>query len=167
MRKPVAVIVVASAVAIVSAAAVGTAVAGPGLRGHDARAGHHIGTHPVTFTVVERALTDTVADTGPKGDSLGDVLAFANPIYNAANTTKLGSDNGSCIRTAVGKAYECSWTTSLAGGSLVVSGPFYDTKDSVLAITGGTGKYSRTHGQMRLHARNAKGTAYDFTYTVA
>jgi allene oxide cyclase len=160
MRKAIrAVVVTASAVAVVSAAAVGTAVAGPGR--------HH--TQPQTaqrFTVVERALTDTVADTGPTGDSLGDVLAFANPIYDAADKAKLGSDNGSCIRTAVGRAYECSWTTTLAGGSLVVSGPFYDAKDSVLAVTGGTGKYARAHGEMRLHARNAKGTAYDFSFSV-
>ena len=94
------------------------------------------------------------------------MLAFANPIYDAANKVKLGSDNGSCIRTAVGKAFECSWTTTLAGGSLVVSGPFYDTKDSVLAVTGGTGKWAHAHGEMRLHARNAKGTAYDFAFSV-
>jgi allene oxide cyclase len=160
MRKAIlAVVVTASAVAVVSAAAVGTAVAGPGRHHAQSQSGQR-------FTVVERAITDTTADTGPTGDSLGDVLAFANPIYDAANQVKLGSDNGSCIRTAVAKAYECTWTTTLAGGSLVVSGPFYDTKDSVLAITGGTGKWARAHGEMHLHARNAKGTAYDFTYSV-
>ncbi len=36
---------------------------------------------PNRFTVVERALTDTVADTGPKGDGLGDVLAFAFVLH--------------------------------------------------------------------------------------
>lgn len=160
MRKRIlAVVVTASAVAVVSAAAVGTAVADPGR--------HHAQHHSAQrFTVVEHALTDTVADTGPTGDSLGDVLAFANPIYDAANQVKLGSDNGSCIRTAVGKAWECSWTTTLTGGSLVVSGPFYDTKDSVLAITGGSGKWAGARGEMRLHARNAKGTAYDFAFSV-
>lgn len=118
------------------------------------------------FTVVEHADTDTVADTGAKGDSLGDVLAFGNPVYNAANTKQVGSDLGSCIRTKVGASWECSWTTLLAGGSLVVEGPFYDTADSTLAITGGTGKYSGASGQMRLHARNAAGSAYDFTFVL-
>ena len=65
------------------------------------------------------------------------------------------------------KAWECSWTTTLAGGSLVVEGPFYDTKDSVLAITGGTGKWMGAHGQMVLHARNFAGSSYDFRFTVA
>jgi allene oxide cyclase len=118
------------------------------------------------FTVVERALTDTTADTGPAGDSLGDVLAFANPIFNAKNTHKVGTDNGSCVRTAVGSAYECTWTTSLPGGSLVVSGPFRDHGDSTLAVTGGTGKYRGASGEMRLHARNAAGSAYNFTFSL-
>ena len=160
MRKPIiALVVAASAVAVVSSAAVGTAVAGPGSHRGPQPSGHR-------FTVVEHAVTDTVADTGPAGDSLGDVLAFANPIYDAANKARVGSDNGSCIRTAVGKAYECSWTTTIPGGSLTVSGPFYDTRDSVLAITGGTGNWATARGQLRLHARNAKGTAYDFAFSV-
>lgn len=125
--------------------------------------GHH---HGGTFTVVERAITDTTADTGPAGDSVGDVLAFANPIFNARNTHRVGTDNGSCVRTAVGVSYECSWTTSLPGGSIVVSGPFLDAGDSTLAITGGTGAYRRASGQMRLHPRNAAGSAYDFTFSL-
>ncbi len=158
MRKAVILAIsTTAAVGVVAAAAVGSAVADP------ARHSRH---HGANFTVVEHAITDTTADTGPAGDSLGDVLAFANPVYNAANTTKIGSDNGSCIRTVVGAAYECTWTTTLPGGSLVVTGPFYDTKDSLLAITGGTGKYDAAHGQMRLHARDAKGSAYDFVFSV-
>lgn len=158
MRKAMIVAVsTTAAVGMVAAAAVGSAVADPA---------HHSRGHGANFTVVERAITDVTADTGPTGDSLGDVLAFANPVYNAANTTKVGSDNGSCIRTVVGGAYECTWTTTLPGGSLVVTGPFYDTKDSVLAITGGTGKYQGAHGQMRLHARDTKGSAYNFAFSV-
>jgi hypothetical protein len=34
----------------------------------------------------------------------------------------------------------------------------------VMAITGGTGKYVNARGQMKLHARNEKGTEYDFVY---
>jgi hypothetical protein len=118
------------------------------------------------ITVVEHAVSDTVADTGPTGDSQGDVLAFANPVFNRANTKQVGHDNGSCIRTAVGKAWECTWTTRLARGSLVVEGPFYDTRDSTLAITGGTGAYSQARGVMHLHARNSQGTAYTFAFVV-
>lgn len=116
------------------------------------------------ISVVEHADTDAVTDTGAKGDSAGDVLTFANPVFDKANKAQVGTDQGYCVRTVVGKAWECNWTMSLKDGQITVEGPFLDTGDSVLAITGGTGKYAGARGQMRLHARDAKGTAYDFAY---
>lgn len=113
---------------------------------------------------VERALTDTTIDLGAKGDSVGDLLTFANPIYDAANKTKLGSDQGYCVRVVVGKSWECFWTLMLAEGQITVEGPFFDTGDSVMVVTGGTGKYAGAKGDMKLHARDAKSTAYDFLY---
>ncbi len=114
--------------------------------------------------VVERATTDTTVDLGTKGDSVGDLLTFANPIYDAANKTKLGSDQGYCVRVVVGKSWECFWTLLLAEGEITVEGPFFDTGDSVMVVTGGTGKYAGAKGDMKLHARDAKSTAYDFIY---
>ena len=119
------------------------------------------------LTLVERATSDTVADIGKKGDSVGDVLAFANELYDQANATLVGRDNGWCVRTVVGKAWECIWTVSLDKGQITVEGPFYDTADSMLAITGGTGKYANAHGEMNLHARDAKGSAYDFAFNLS
>jgi hypothetical protein len=116
------------------------------------------------ISVVEHADTDAVTDTGAKGDSVGDVLTFENPVFDKANKTQVGTDQGYCVRTVVGKAWECNWTMSLKGGQLTVEGPFLDAGDSVLAITGGTGTYAGARGQMKLHARDAKGTAYDFAY---
>ena len=55
---------------------------------------------------------------------------------------------------------------TLAGGSIVVEGPFLDAGDSTLAVTGGTGRYRGADGEMRLHARNAQGSEYDFTFTL-
>ena len=46
------------------------------------------------IVVVERATTDTITDLGAKGDSSGDILTFANDIYDESNTNKIGSDNG-------------------------------------------------------------------------
>lgn len=113
---------------------------------------------------VERATTDAVTDLGAKGDSVGDLLTFANEIYDEHNEKLVGQDNGWCIRTVVGKAWECYWTLSLEGGQLSVAGPFLDAGDSVLAVTGGTGKYYGARGEMKLHARNAQGSEYDFVY---
>jgi allene oxide cyclase len=117
-----------------------------------------------TIHVVEHAITDTVIHLGKKSDSLGDQLAFGNPVYDVANKKQVGRDQGICVRTVVGKSWECFWTVLLPAGQITVEGPYYDTSDSMLAITGGTGAYRDVHGQMKLHARNAKATEYDFIY---
>jgi hypothetical protein len=118
------------------------------------------------LVVVEHATTDATLDLGAKGDSNGDVLTFANEVFDKANKEKVGTDNGYCVRTVVGKAWECIWTLSLAKGQITVEGPFLDAGDSMLAITGGTGEYAHAHGDMLLHARNAQGYEYDFTYNL-
>ena len=117
-----------------------------------------------TLKLVERAASDTVTDLGAKGDSVGDILTFANEVFDKDNANKVGSDNGWCARTVVGKAWECIWTLTLAEGQITVEGPFYDTTDSALAVTGGTGEYAEASGSLALHARNDKGTEYDFVY---
>jgi len=68
------------------------------------------------------------------------------------------------VRLVVGKAYECHWTLFLAGGQITVDGPFLDAGDSVLAVVGGTGAYDGARGEMKLHAKDGKGSAYEFTY---
>jgi allene oxide cyclase len=119
-----------------------------------------------TLKFVERATSDAVLDLGAKGDSAGDVLTFANEVYDAANKKKVGTTNGYCIRTVPGKAWECFWTLTLSEGQITTAGPFFDGADSILAVTGGTGDYANVGGEMKLHARDAKGSAYDFTYTL-
>ena len=122
--------------------------------------------HAKRITVVERATTDTVIDNVPVGaDSIGDTLAFGNELFDKTNTTKVGTDQGSCVRTMVGVSYECTWTNSLKGGQITVEGPFLDAGDSVLAITGGTGKYRDARGTMDLHALPG-GTSFLFTFHI-
>jgi len=118
------------------------------------------------LTVVEHAKSDATSHVGPKADNRGDVLTWTNDVFDVSDKVKVGTDQGFCIRVAAGKAYECSWTTTLAGGQIMVEGPFYDAGDSVLAVTGGTGKYAGAGGQMTLHARDAKGTEYDFRFAL-
>src|SRR5262245_2117681 len=103
------------------------------------------------IAVVEHAETDLVTDLAEEGDSAGDLLTFANPVFDEANETQVGSDSGYCIRTNVGVAWECFWTLMLEDGQITVEGPFLDAGDSVLAITGGTGAYMNARGQMSLH----------------
>ena len=125
---------------------------------------------PTVIHVVEHAITDTVQQFHPPNNSLGDVLGFHNPVYNASNTRRVGMDNGFCIRTvATGKTeWECTWTTLLRGGDLVVQGPYYDDgTDTTLAITGGTGRFTGAAGSMLLHATgNPVGSEFDFIFTL-
>ena len=116
-----------------------------------------------TVTVIEHATTDATADTGVAGDSAGDVLTFANDVFDAADANKVGTDNGYCIRTVAGTAYECNFTVFLPRGQITVEGPFYDAKDSTLAITGGTGRYRHVRGTMDLQSREG-GTKYAFVF---
>jgi allene oxide cyclase len=126
------------------------------------------GAHPSartarTIHVVEHAVTDAVSN-GTKADSLGNVLTFANPIYDGADAKRIGSDNGYCVRTVKGKSWECLWTTFLPSGQLTVEGPFSDTGNTKLAITGGTGAYAGAGGWMELRYHNKQGTKFDFVF---
>jgi allene oxide cyclase len=124
------------------------------------------GERVVILEVVERAENEEVLDLGAMGDSMGDVLTFANDVYDAANEAKLGTDQGYCVRVRPGEAWECNWTLTLDEGSLTVEGPFLDVGDSVFAIIGGTGEYRGASGEMTLSARDGDEPAYDFVYEI-
>lgn len=119
-----------------------------------------------SITLVERAVSDKVVNVGAKGDSLGNLLVFANPVYDERNRNQVGSDQGYCVRVIPGRSWECFWTLILKGGQITTEGPFYDKGDSVLTITGGTGKYGGAKGKLLLHARDPQGTTYQFKYEI-
>jgi len=131
-----------------------------------ARSPHHRSVRATTVDVIEHSTTDKVIDTGKKGDSTGDLLTWHNKVYDSTDTTVVGSDQGDCIRISPKQGtWECRWITWLDGGSITVEGPFYDTKDGVLAITGGTGAYSAATGEMQLVSMNG-GAEYEFIFNV-
>ena len=129
-----------------------------------ANAGTRHGRDATVVHVIEHATTDLVVDTGPTGDSSGDLLTFANDLFDETNVNKVGRDQGDCIRinTTEG-SWECRWTTFLKGGAIMVEGPFYDSHDSVMAITGGRGKYKDARGSMELKVL-LDGSGYDFIF---
>jgi hypothetical protein len=118
------------------------------------------------IAVIEHATTDVVVDLTTNGDSTGDLLTFHNEIFDADNQTVIGTDQGECVRIEVGVSWECRWVTSLETGSITVEGPFLDAGPSVLAITGGTGEFRGARGSMRLVARDALGSEYDFVFRI-
>src|SRR5690348_4357162 len=136
MNRPLAVI---AALALTLAAALAAPLAGAAAAGK-------------TISVIEHPITDATTDLGKKGDSVGDILTFANPIFDSRDANKVATDQGYCIRVKAGVSYECTWTNFLAGGQIVVQGPYFDSRPSDLAITGGTGRYAAARGWMRLEA---------------
>jgi hypothetical protein len=118
-----------------------------------------------TLTVIEHATTDAVTDTGAADDSAGDLLTFANDVFDKADKKKVGTDQGYCVRTVKGVAWECNFTTFLRDGQIVVEGPFYDAQDSTFAITGGTGRYRNARGTMKLQSREG-GTKFAFVFRI-
>src|SRR6476469_4267443 len=81
-----------------------------------AAGGHHGKGSGRALTVIEHATTDATTDTGAAGDSAGDILTFANEVFDRTDARKVGTDQGFCIRVVVGTSFECNWTTLLADG---------------------------------------------------
>jgi len=129
-------------------------------------AGSPTGGSTRTIHFIEHADTDTTVDVGKEGDSTGDVLTFHNKVFDKQDKKSMATDLGRCIRVEAGKSYECAWTTILHDGQITVDAPFYDDKDSVLAITGGTGAYRRVRGEMHWSSRKG-GTEFDFEFKLA
>jgi allene oxide cyclase len=158
-RRSLALVLSALAVSVVVIA--GTAAAAAG---HPSKT---TTTTAATFTVVERGVTDVYVYVNKShNDVIGNTIGWGNKLYGPQNKKLVGRDQGSCYRTNPGRSWECSWTNLLPGGHITVEGPFLDSGDSKLSITGGTGKYATASGYMLLHARNKAGTAYDFEFHV-
>ncbi|MBV9683729.1 MAG: dirigent protein [Solirubrobacterales bacterium] len=157
LRKPARVSLAAAAALTTGTVLAATSSAKPS-RAHTAAA---------TVHVVEHAITDTEIPTGGGKDVKGNILTFNNPVFDAADKKRVGHDEGFCTRIAPAQGiWECLWTTFLKAGQITVQGPFYDTRNSVLSITGGTGAYRRMRGEMVLKSRNG-GKEYDFIFKLA
>jgi len=107
-------------------------------------------THPAEFI-----------DVGEPGDSVGDILAFDQPLLNEQGE-QIGNNSGTCIRTRIAHSFQCQWTLTLANGSIQVAGRELDKGTSHIAIVGGTGQYAGITGQME-SVNNGDGT---FTQTL-
>jgi allene oxide cyclase len=147
-------------VCLIGAGAVATGVALADRGG----GGHGKQHHGKVIHVIEHATTDSISNQGGgPGDAVGNILTFSNPVFDADDSAQVGSDQGYCVRLVLGESWECVLTTLLARGQITVEGPFYDTRDSVLAVTGGTGAYANVRGSMELRSR-AGGTEFDFIF---
>ena len=121
------------------------------------------------LVLIEHVSNETVVDLAGEGDSVGDMLVFSNELYDDRNVNLVGSSHGSCVRTVVGESWDCTFTTSMEQGSLVVVGLFYDEGRGAFAIVGGTGDYAGADGQMSLKASETSTTEHpewEFTFDI-
>ena len=91
--------------------------------------------------------TVTAVDLGQPGDSMGDMLVFDVPLLDK-NREEVGKNSGFCIRTQPAEFSECQWTLIMADGTITVAGREADRGKSMLTITGGTGAFAGTSGEM-------------------
>jgi hypothetical protein len=130
-------------------------------KGHGKAKGHHKAKGH-TVTVIEHATTDAVTNPG-QPDTTGDILTFANDVFDANDSAKVGTDQGYCVQVVANVSYECNWTTFLPGGQITTEGPYHVTSDSTVAITGGTGRYRHVRGEMELKSLEG-GTKFAFVF---
>jgi len=112
--------------------------------------------------LIERATNEHTVQRTPKADSLGDLIVFANPLYEADSTKSVGTSRGFCVRTEVGVGWQCTFSLELPKGSCIVEGHYPDSGEAQFAVVGGTGLYTGAHGTLRVHPRDSAHSTYDF-----
>lgn len=83
--------------------------------------------------------------------SVGDILAFSNPIFDESRKHRLGVSSAQCIATRPGRiataTYTCSGTFALNDGTIAVAAlQRGEPITQQLAVTGGTGAYDGARG---------------------
>jgi len=107
----------------------------------------------------------TNIDVDPPGPSPGDMQVFQGDIVDTTTRKLVGHDSGWCVRTWTSKQLsECSFTLTIADGQISVQGPSDRHGETVLAVTGGTGKYSGARGELKLNSRVGVGFDNYLTY---
>ena len=129
-------------------------------------------TAATTLTVTEHYGRSTYVDLGKPGYSRGDLSTFHNTINDEADATRVGSDQGTCTVISTKRhSWECVFTVFVEGGdsSITIASPFYDLKDSVGAVTGGTGAYSGASGTIATSCSGAdcKRGTYTLVFSLA
>ena len=103
-----------------------------------------------------------VGETG--GGDVGNVLLLAETLTDQSSGAVVGRARVEC-KTHIGGSQVCTGAFDIEGrGQIVAEG--WRREGGFLAITGGTGAYAGARGEMKLHARDAKGSEYDFSYAV-
>jgi hypothetical protein len=106
------------------------------------------GGQVIRFTTEQ--VRQVFVDNGESGFGEGDQIVFSNDLKQDGN--KVGEDGGTCTVTRVAASgattLHCLGTNSLPGGQISVQGFAAPGEPFELAVTGGTGRYSKARGQV-------------------
>ncbi|XP_031499680.1 allene oxide cyclase, chloroplastic-like [Nymphaea colorata] len=89
-------------------------------------------------------------------NSLGDLVPFTNKTYSGNLEKRLGISAGICIHIQnvpeKGDRYEAVYSIYFGDyGHISVQGPYLTYEDTYLTVTGGSGVFKGTRGQVKLH----------------
>lgn len=115
------------------------------------------GARTIKLFEAPKGSTFGFVDNAPKTNrkdphaSIGDILAFSNPIFDASRTHRLGVSSAECVATRPGRVasatYTCSGTFALNDGTIAVAAlQRGEPTTQQLAVTGGTGAYDGARG---------------------
>lgn len=115
------------------------------------------GARTIKLFEAPKGSTFGFVDNAPKTNrkdphaSIGDILAFSNPIFDESRTHRLGVSSAQCIATRAGRiasaTYTCSGTFALNDGTIAVAAlQRGEPTTQQLAVTGGTGAYDGARG---------------------
>jgi hypothetical protein len=127
-----------AALTVAAVAVAGTAAAASGDGGRE------------VIHITTKQVHQTLLDHGAPGFGVDDVVVFSNDLYQRGR--KIGEDGGTCtvVRVAPGgeTTMYCAGNNRFSDGQISVAGFAAPGAPFTLAITGGTGRYSRAHGQV-------------------
>jgi len=130
--------------------------------GPAAAKGHH---GLITLKATSKVAELHVVDNAPTGDSPGDIVVFAEKLYNARGK-QIGTDAATCVRLFDPTSL-CTGVYKLRSGQvhvqLVQPGPT-GTYDQ--AIVGGTGRFAGARGTVTVAQNPSKGDRFTFKIRV-
>ena len=124
-------------------------------------------------TITGRTAQESNVDVGRKGPSVGDRYVFSENLFSEKGT-RIGRLAASCEinfvkRNSKGRPtdalMQCLGTFRLTDGQITVQGAtWWSDKKIRLAITGGTGRYDGSSGNVEITDVNDKKSEYDFDF---
>jgi hypothetical protein len=173
-------------VSLVAAAVVGVSLASassgsggrvwgaPAAMVHFAKAGSVAAASDPTITVVSQQSQETDVDEPPSGFSQGDEITISSPLFDTAGNRVghldvHGATTALFQKAGVARA-QFEFTATLRHGAITATGVATFTQSGpgggfTAAVTGGTGAYDKTDGQVQVIFTSATTTTFVYHLT--